>query len=427
MKKIKLMIYVLLICLLSTNIFSFSLGINCDNFDKQLSNAKFRKFLKKLKVDFIVWHISPQEEINYKKELYKIVKFCRRNNIKYLFNLEVVNYMEDIPYFIHEDGTKRWDLNKKILEWLDNDELFLGVVYDEAMLMQMLNHSKINGKEIKPYFVETKEMNVAKAYEAVVKKIKELKNYYASYNKRMVFEMVFPAYAHAVARAGGTLAPKLLKENFNDLMYYFYSGAAREYNHQELWANIDLWFHDKFPFNGKYGKDGSYHTPQQLYDALKFSYEKGFDYVYIEHVKALHDENFNITEYGKIFLKFKHDKSNFKQISWKSFKPQYVIQMFPYGYWGQKYSLFNPYHPYGSYKDNVTLKEGNLKFLKLLNKFSKGKIPEEADNWNALFHPYFQKTKYFMYANLPKFIVCDHLMKSLPEASIKTFKLYNDF
>ncbi len=427
MKKFKLkMLIILFSVLFLSNLYSFKLGINCDNFDQQLSNPKFVQFIKKLNVDFIVWHIAPQQEIDYKQELGKIVNFCRENNIEYLFNIEVVNYMDDIPYFMHDDGTKRWDLKKETLTWLENDTLFLGVVYDEAMLMQMLNHSKINGKEIKPYFVDTKDMKVKEAYEAVVRKIVKLQGYYETYGKKMVFEMVFPAFAHAVARAKGVLAPKLLKENFNDLMYYYYAGAAKEYGQEELWANIDLWFYNNFPFNGKYKKDGTFHTPLQLYRALKFSYKKGFDYVYVEHAKALHDENYNLTKYGDMFLKFQHDKADFHRTSWKKIDPKFVIQMFPYGYWGQKYSLFNPYHPYGSFKDNETLKRGNLKFLELLNKLSKGRIPPEANNWNALLHPYFQKTKYFMNAKLPSFLVFDHFMKKLPEPSIKTYIFYKE-
>jgi len=64
-------------------------------------------------------------------------------------------------------------------------------------------------------------------------------------------------------RRGTTLAPKLLKETANDLMFAVSAGAARQYGQKELWACADLWFWDKFPEKGKAGP--GYHTPDQLY------------------------------------------------------------------------------------------------------------------------------------------------------------------
>jgi hypothetical protein len=77
--------------------------------------------------------------------------------------------------------------------------------------------------------------------------------YYDRYGRRLVFEMVFPDYAHSVSRGGAVTAPMLLKENFNDLMYYVYAGAARQYNRPELWACVALWFLDRFPESGQGG------------------------------------------------------------------------------------------------------------------------------------------------------------------------------
>jgi hypothetical protein len=94
---------------------------------------------------------------------------------------------------------------------------------------------------------------------AVTEKVAELTQLYDAYGKRLIFEMTFPDYPFAFARGGALLAPKLLKENFNDLMYAVYRGASIEYQSKELWACVDLWFLDKFPFAGKYGP--GYHTP----------------------------------------------------------------------------------------------------------------------------------------------------------------------
>ena len=400
----------LFIFFLAPALHAFNLGLNCDNYHNQLDNEKFRKAILKFKPDFIVWHIAPKDEIFNEERLGKIVNFCRKNKIKYLFNTEAVNYLPDLPLFMHKDGTKRWDLLEDTLKWLKDDKLFLGIVYDEAMHFQALNHTIFDGKEVKPYFADTKNLSVKKAYEKVLEKIKRLHDYYKKYNKIMVFEMVFPNYAHVIARGGGILAPKLLKENFNDLMYYFYSSAAIEYNSPMLWANIDLWFHGNFPFYGKREKKNEYyHTPEELYNALVYAYKQGFDYAYIEHVKALIDKNYNLTEYGKMVIQFQKIKKTLKRkSSWRDIKPEYIVKFFPYGYWGQRYTHgLIPDHPYGSFKKDKKLKKSNLRLLKFYHKISKGKIPEDADNWNAIFHPYFQKTKYFPLASLPPILIFD--------------------
>ena len=44
---------------------------------------------------------------------------------------------------------------------------------------------------------------------------------------------------------------------------------------------------------------GAYHTPSELLDTLQFAYSAGFDYVYIEQVKALMDGSYALTEYGQ--------------------------------------------------------------------------------------------------------------------------------
>ena len=116
--------------------------------------------------------------------------------------------------------------------------------------------------------------------------------------------MTFPDYPFAFARGGALLAPKLLKENFNDLMYAVYRGASLEYGSKELWACVDLWFLDKFPFGGKH--DRAYHTPAQLLETLQFAYSAGFDYVYIEQVKALTDGSYALSEYGQKVVEFQN-------------------------------------------------------------------------------------------------------------------------
>lgn len=384
---------------------TYHFGVNADNWSAQISNPAFLTGLKAMGVQFIVWHLSPEEENG--PGLMTIVNFCRTNNFSYLFNTELVNYVPDVPYFTNSDGTYRWDLRPATLDLLKNDPLFIGEVYDEALLMQSLNGSVANGRTIPPYFVNTSGMTPQAAFDAVSAKIASLTSYFAQYNKIALFEMVYPDYAHVVARAGGQTAPKLLKENPVDLMTAMYAGAARQYGSKQLWACVDLWFLDKFPVNGVGG--AGYHTPQQLYDALCYTYTTGYDWAYIEHVKGLLDQStFALTAYGKQVVAFQKAKASLRRGDWRTIKPQFIVKRFPDGYWGQKFSTFLPDNPYGAPRPATKTTVSGPNWTTLLYILTNGKLPSDANNWNAILHPYFQTTPYFLKAGLPPMLVFDH-------------------
>ena len=202
---------------------AFKFGVNADNWKNQIEHPGFAQLLKDMGVEFVVWHLSPEEESS--DGITRIVEFCRNHQLEYLFNTELVNYVPGVPYFQNTDGTYRWDLRRETLENLMDDPLFLGQVYDEPMLMQSLRGETVQGRTIPPYFVDTSGMDPEGAFQVVVGKIHELHSCFATYGKDAAFEMVFPDYAHCVARGGAILTPKLLKENPNDLMFAVYVGA----------------------------------------------------------------------------------------------------------------------------------------------------------------------------------------------------------
>lgn len=385
---------------------AFTFGVNADNWSNQIQNPAFEVSLKAMRVQFVVWHLSPEEEVS-EERLMEIVNFCRRNDFQYLFNTELVNYVPGFDYFKQTDGTYRYDLKKPTLERLRDDPLFLGVVYDEPMLMQSLNGVTVQNNRVEPYFAQTMNSSVANAHKAVVKKIGELARFYRQYGKSMIIEEVIPDYAHPVAMGGALLAPKLLKENYNDLMFYVYAGAARQYQQKELWACIDLWFLDKFPFQGQYCE--GCHSPEELYAAMVFAYETGIDNVYVEHVKGLLNEDFSLSAYGQKVVAFHDKKLELTAGNWRSFSPQYVVKRYPSGYWGQKYSYFIPDHPYGSWKPDSAWSKSAKAWLAWLSNASNHNIPPDANTWNAVSHPYFQKQSYQPLAGLPPVLVVDHL------------------
>ena len=226
------------------------LGVDADNWSGQTQSSAYENGLRLMKIDFISWHIQPEEEASPDR-LQAIVQFCRKNHWHYLFNTEVANYRRGDPQFRHRDGTYRYDLAERTLAELKDDPLFLGVVYDEGDLMQaLLGVPDQTGKTIEPYLADTRNLSASQAFLTVAEKVAVLTRRYQAYGKRLIFEMTFPDYPFAFARGGALLAPKLLKENFNDLMYAVYRGASLEYGSKELWACVDLWFLDKFPFGG---------------------------------------------------------------------------------------------------------------------------------------------------------------------------------
>jgi hypothetical protein len=64
------------------------LGVDADNWSGQTQSLAFENSLRLMKIDFISWHILPEEEASPDR-LQAIVQFCRRNHWHYLFNTEV--------------------------------------------------------------------------------------------------------------------------------------------------------------------------------------------------------------------------------------------------------------------------------------------------------------------------------------------------
>ena len=395
------------------------LGVDAANWNGEIAHKEFETSLRLMKIDFISWHINPAEE-QRPDLLNAIVEFCRRNHWSYLFNTEIANYRRDELVFRHPDGTYRYDLAEHTLMQLKDDPLFLGVVYDEADLVQALNGMTIDKIRVQPYFADTRTLSPADAFLVVARKVKELQERYAKYGKRLIFEMTFPDYPFAFTRGGGLLAPKLLKENYNDLMYAVYRGSAIEYNSKELWTCIDLWFLDKFPTNGKMAPGA--HTPEELLETLQFAFLKGFDFVYIEFAKALMTESFALTPYAQKVMEFQSWRSSHEQGNWRTAPVAYYVKRFPDGYWGQDFSTFIPDHPYGSWAGNPYRQADRL-WLKTLHDLSHGAIPPDANNWNAIRNPAFKPNSYKSLAGLPEMLVFDHFGVIPPSTTAKVLDL----
>ena len=137
------------------------LGVDADNWSGQTQSSAFETCLRLMKIDFISWHIQPEEEasperlqaiVNSAGKIIGIICSIR----KWLIT------GGETPRFKHRDGTYRYDLAQQTLAELKDDPLFLGVVYDETDLMQaLLGMPDQTGKTIEPYLADTRNLSAS--------------------------------------------------------------------------------------------------------------------------------------------------------------------------------------------------------------------------------------------------------------------------
>ncbi len=337
----------------------FRLGLNADNWSGQAERSEFWKLTRDMGIEFIVWHVTPEEFSS--GAIMQLIARCRAEGIAYLFNTELVNYVPDAPEFRADNGkSRRWDFSDSVLAPLRVDPLFLGVVHDESLLMQAELGATLQNKPVLPYYADTANLLPEEAYARVAEKIDALSAYYQSYGKILVLESILPDDAFAAARGGAVPAPKLLKENYNDLMLMIARGAAREYlaanirkgRTTELWACVDLWYLDGFPaepsrMDPKHSLGG--HSPERLYDALAYAWRSGCDAVYVEHAKGLMTADWRLSAHGEKVREFdRMRRARPRPADWRTIQATITVRRFPSGNPGGRLPDFLDVRSYGS-------------------------------------------------------------------------------
>lgn len=333
----------------------FRLGLNADNWSNQVDSPIFRQSVRDMGIEFIVWHVSPEEFST--GTIKKVLEYCRSEGLYYLFNTELVNYVPETPEFMTDGGaTRRWDFSEALLAPLRSDPLFLGVVHDESLLIQA--HIGTSAKTSYPSYAITGSLSPEAAFLKVANTIDQLSAYYHRYDKRLFLETLFPDEGFAAAWGGAVQAPKLLKENYNDLMMMSARGAAREYldlntsreRGTELWACVDLWYLDGFPGGEMHnmGKEGG-HTPERLYTALVYAWESGCDAAYIEQAKGLMTPEWRLTQHGEKVREFDQlRRSQPRPADWRETRTELTVRRFPSGNPGGSMPNFLDLGSYGS-------------------------------------------------------------------------------
>ena len=159
---------------------------------------------------------------------------------------------------------------------------------------------------------------------------------------------------HIFARAGWTIAPKMLKENMSSVIMSIAMGAALQYAApagDDFYVNVDL-HQQAFGYPG--------HSLESLRSGLLMSYWLGADTIYIENLdfpggdqrhpeagpgSLIHwtdDDHYQITPHGQIAKSFfrEYAPSRPRSVDWRSYRPRVAFIRLPDGAWGQRDSFF---------------------------------------------------------------------------------------
>ena len=309
-------------------------------------------------------YIKPikDNEQQAEERLKRFDRLMSEHGMKYVMNNELSNWKPKLEFtpgvniFDHPDGTHRWDFSMK---WMDlilpptrpGPPAFIGINYDEADHMILYNNgfSDTGTTYSMPYLVNTTGMNMDEAFDKLTAKLRDIRvNHYQ--NRMPLFaEFGFPDMFPIFARAGWTVAPKMLKENVGSTSLCAALGAAIEYADEgvDLYVLNDLWNMPAFPG----------HSPEGLRSGLLMSYWLGASRIYVEnmdygdcpvrHPKAspkgslvnwLDADHYELTNHGRVVQDFfkKYIPAHPRTVRWQDYQPRVAIVRLPDGAWGQK-------------------------------------------------------------------------------------------
>ncbi|MGB9624907.1 MAG: hypothetical protein ACPMAQ_08600 [Phycisphaerae bacterium] len=323
--------------------------------------------LDELGVRFVCTHFSPVTDAGRdnsamtRRQLEAFDRAMRDHGLEYTLNVELSNWtprLEITPgvdELEHPGGIHRWDLR---MEWLSAvlpparpaPPALLGVTYDECEHMLLSNNKYSDGKATydKPFLVNTHGMPLTTAYDRLVAEAKRVREEHYAGRIRLQTEQVWPDLFHIFARAGWTIAPKLLKENIGPVVMSVALGAAIQYQDAgtSLWASPDLWNGGRYPG----------HSPEALRSALLMAYWLGAETIYVENLdfhgwKPRHPlaeaegsllawsdaDHYRFTAHGRVVREFYREyvPAHPRTIRWQDYDPRVAIIRLPDGGWGQ--------------------------------------------------------------------------------------------
>lgn len=294
----------------------------------------------------------------------------RAHGMTYTLSLEYPNFAPNaeitpgVNEFEQTGGRHFWLLR---MDWLrpvlaprQQTPLLQAVIYDEPAQMQLSNNKYSNFPRDdfdKPFFVNTHGLPMEEAYNRLVAECTRIRAEHYGGAVPLNTEQVWPDLFHIFARAGWTVAPKLLKEHMNAVVASIALSAAVQYQDAGggFWASPDLW--------GVLGYPG--HPPESLRSALLMAYWLGAEQIYVENVDYMglpkggvvagpasrHPEagergsllawddpdTFSLTRYGEVYRDFakRYVPAHPRTVDWRTYRPKVAIVRLPDGGWGQ--------------------------------------------------------------------------------------------
>jgi len=326
-------------------------------------------------------------------------QFLEKNDLRSVWNLEFtkterLEYKPGRNLLEAEPGLHYALMPAEILELCaENDRLF-AVNYDELPHMQLSNNRFRTASGDIPALVDTTGMSLPQAYQALVKKAREVKQHYDRYGIICSTEMVWPVNQHIFARAGWTLAPKLLKESWNPVMAAMGIGAAIEYadTGADLWLTPDLWFRGNYPG----------HSTEELKSSLLMAHWLGVDRIYVENLDFHRNgpkhadangtfgslvgftgkDSYELTPYGKVFKWYakEYRPAHRRPYSFRQARCHFAIVRFPDSCWGARGGSFRD-RLLGA-KDQQSTEETEAWF-KIWHLLSRKTIPPNGLSFNS--------------------------------------------
>lgn len=356
-----------------------------------------------LGVEFVVYHYrGPEGTVEDEAEkMKKMGADFQQAGLKVVVNVECGNWALDMKSsdgyeWVNQPGNLHlFKFPPSVLKILGQSDAVWGIQYDELEHSQITRNLSITLKHPGIELVslaETTGMDFKSADSAVYHGAKSLVNECRSGGIQQVLtEHVWPVLFHNFARAGMTPAYKQMKENWSNIMASCAIGACLQYN-QELWACIDLWYHNNFPG----------HSDESLWSNLIFAYWAGVDKAYVEsignHIYEIDDHNrLILTEMGKILSRFSKEyvPRNPRPYTFRDLEPEIAIIRFDDTEWGQgtetyctvdvsdmkKVKLYWKDWLFGAY--NLRTSPESEEWIKAWHTITHGMVKKESLSWNA--------------------------------------------
>jgi len=266
--------------------------------EPDVAPESYMALLKELGAEFYVHHLFPDLQ-----ELPALIEDCRKFGLRLVVGNEYGNI--NGPW---SEGANRYDIPPEALRTLADSGLLEALLLDEPEHLQ-INAAQYRKDEWFPHWGKLQADSLQEAHGQFVEKVQEglvpLKAALES-NQPVLSEQVFPTLFHAQARAGMTLAPKIMKESFHPLQLGTALGAAKQYD-RALWICADLWGPDIGAWPTRLsGFPG--HSPTEFASALRLGYHMGPSHLFVENIDGLlltgEGRKLEKTAFGEEWLRF---------------------------------------------------------------------------------------------------------------------------